>query len=164
MMVFCLRYAFNGVNGVCGALQTATGRTDIGLKWTIYLIATTSIVYYLTSYFGITTFLCGIVALTFINALVCWYMQFKQMVGIKLAEYLTIYTRSFGICTVLSVIVYFVYSGSSIVYAIISGVVYVLLFSILILNSKDGNDILGVMKTMNVPYKVVLAIEKLKKV
>lgn len=162
MMVFCLRYAFNGVNGVCGALQTATGRTDIGLKWTIYLITTTAIVYYATSYFGITAFLCGIFALTFINAVVCWYMQFKQMVGILFSEYLTIYTRSFIICTFLSIIVYTLHSEPSLIYAIVSGVVYVLLFAFMILKSKDGSEIIGVMRTMNVPEKITSVVEKIR--
>ena len=162
MMVFCLRYAFNGVNGVCGALQTATGRTDIGLKWTIYLITTTAIVYYATSYFGITVFLCGIFALTFINAVVCWYMQFKQMVDISFSEYLTIYTRSFIICIILSILVYTLHSEPSLIYAIVSGVVYVLLFAFIILKSKDGSEIIGVMRSMNVPEKITSVVEKIR--
>lgn len=160
MMVFCLRYAFNGVNGVCGALQTATGRTDIGLKWTIYLIASTSAVYYATSYWGITAFLWGICALTFINAVVCWYIQFKQMVGVTFAEYLTIYTRSFIICTLLSFIVYFIYSGPSIPYSIGSCLFYMILFSILILKSGDGVEIIDVMKRMKVPERAILIATK----
>jgi len=95
MMVFCLRYAFNGVNGVCGALQTATGRTDIGLIWTVYLIVSTAVVYYTTSVLGIVAFLIGICVLTFINVYAIWYIQFRPMVDVKLSEYLTIYTRSF---------------------------------------------------------------------
>jgi len=162
MMVFCLRYSFNGVNGVCGALQIATGRTDIGLKWTMYLIASTSLVYYATSYFGITVFLCGICALTIINALVCWYMQFKQMVGVTLSEYITIYTRSFIICSILSFIVYSIYSVPSILYAILASVIYIPLFAYLILKSKDGIEVIGVMKIMNVPSKLITMVEKCK--
>ena len=162
MMVFCMRYAFNGVNGVCGALQTATGRTDIGLKWTIYLIGSTSIVYYATSYFGITIFLFGIIALTFINAVVCWYMQFKQMVGVEFAEYLTIYTRSLIVCTVLSSIVYFVFSKPSIIYSIISGIIYFLFFAIFIVKSRDGKEILDAMRTIHVPNKIILIIERIR--
>ena len=163
MMVFCLKYAFNGVNGVCGALQTATGRTDIGLKWTIYLIASTAVVYYFTSYFGITVFLCGVCALTLINALVCWYMQFKQMVGVTLSEYITIYTRSFIICTVLSLIVYYVYSDPSIPYAILASVIYIPLFAYLILKSKDGIEVIGVMKTMKVPANILCLLSSISK-
>lgn len=163
MMVFCLKYAFNGVNGVCGALQTATGRTDIGLKWTIYLIASTAVVYYATSYFGIIVFLCGVCALTLINALVCWYMQFKQMVGVTLSEYITIYTRSFIICTILSLVVYLIYSAPSIPYAILASVIYILLFAYLILKSKDGIEVIGVMKTMKVPANILRLLSSISK-
>jgi teichuronic acid exporter len=163
MMVFCLKYAFNGVNGVCGALQTATGRTDIGLKWTIYLIASTAVVYYSTSYFGITTFLWGIFTLTFVNAFLCWYIQFKQMVDITFSEYLTIYTRSFFICVFLSILTYLIYSDPSTLYLIMAGVLYVPLFAFLILRSRDGNEIIDVMKTMNMPIKVIIMAEKMRK-
>lgn len=163
MMVFCLRYAFNGVNGVCGALQTATGRTDIGLKWTIYLIASTAVVYYSTSYFGIMMFLCGICALTLINALVCWYIQFKQMVGVTLAEYITIYTRSFIICTVLSLIVNYIYSAPSIPYAVLASIIYLPTFAYLILRSKDGKEIIDTLKTFKLPIKVISIAERIRK-
>lgn len=163
MMVFCLKYAFNGVNGVCGALQTATGRTDIGLKWTIYLIASTAVVYYATSYFGITVFLWGICALTLINALVCWYIQFKQMVGVTLSEYITIYTRSFIICSILSFIVYSIYSEPSISYAILVSVIYIPIFAYLILKSKDGAEVIGVMKIMKMPANVLHLLSSISK-
>lgn len=155
MMVFCLRYAFNGVNGVCGALQTATGRTDIGLKWTIYLIVSTAMVYYITSYFGIVTFLSGICALTIINAIVVWLIQFRPMIDVSLAKYVTIYTRSFVICTFLSVVAYYIYSKPSILYSIIISIIYIFSFAVLILKSKDGDDIIDVMKSIHVPTKIV---------
>ena len=155
MMVFCLRYAFNGVNGVCGALQTATGRTDIGLVWTIYLIVSTAVVYYATSMLGIEVFLIGICALTFINVFAIWYIQFRPMVEVKFSEYLTIYTRSFIITLSLSAIIYAIYSEPSIPYAILASIIFVPLFAYLILKSKDGYDIISVMRTMNVPTRIL---------
>ena len=163
MMVFCLRYAFNGVNGVCGALQTATGRTDIGLIWTIYLIASTAIVYYGTSYFGIFVFLCGICLLTFINTFMVWLIQFKPMVEVSLAEYITIYSRSFLICIILSVAVYLGYPHSSILYSIISGLVFTILFACFILRTNDGPEITAVLKTIKIPAKVVTIAERFSK-
>lgn len=163
MMVFCFVYAFNGVNGVCGALQTATGRTDIGLKWTIYLIASTAIVYYSSSYFGIIYFLCGICLLTLINVFMVWFIQFKPMVKVSLPEYLTIYTRSFAICIVLSIIVYLIYPDSSIRYSLGAGVVYIILFAYFILKTSDGNEIIESLKTFNVPIKVISFAKKLSR-
>lgn len=163
MMVFCFVYAFNGVNGVCGALQTATGRTDIGLKWTIYLIASTAIVYFSTSYFGIISFLIGICVLTLINVYMVWLIQFKPMVKVSLPEYLTIYTRSFVICLILSIIVYLTYPNTSIIYSLGAGVVYIILFAYFILKTSDGKDIVEALKSFNVPFKVISIAEMIKK-
>lgn len=160
MMVFCLRYAFSGVNGVCGALQTATGRTDIGLIWTIYLIVSTAVVYYLSSMLGIVAFLIGICVLTLINVYSIWYIQFRPMVDVKLKEYLSIYTRSFVICIMLSIIVYTIYSDPSILYAVCSGVVFVLFYAFIILKTSDGIEILKVMQMMKVPYKAITIAER----
>lgn len=161
MMVFCFVYAFNGVNGVCGALQTATGRTDIGLKWTIYLIATTAIIYYSTSYFGIVYFLCGICLLTIINVFMVWLIQFKPMVKVTFSEYLTIYTRSFVICFILAIVVYVIHPAPSILYSLGAGMVYLLLFSLLILKTADGKEIVEVMEKMQVPPRVLLLLQKI---
>lgn len=161
MMVFCLRYAFNGVNGVCGALQTATGRTDIGLIWTVYLVASTAIVYYFASMLGVVTFLCSICLLTFINVYMVWFIQFRPMVNVKLKEYLTIYTRSFVICIILSIVVYAVYSGPSISYAVCSSIVFVFLFAYIILKTADGKEVVKMMKTIKIPYKTISIAERI---
>lgn len=160
MMVFCFVYAFNGVNGVCGALQTATGRTDIGLKWTIYLIATTAVVYYSTSYFGIICFLCGICILTLINVIMVWLIQFKPMVKISFPEYLTIYTRSFVIAMILAIIVYAIHPEPSILYSVCAVCVFAVLFTFAILKTADGKEIADAMKTMNAPKKAIDLVEK----
>lgn len=161
MMVFCLRYAFNGVNGVCGALQTATGRTDIGFKWTIFLITITSIVYYITSSLGIAFFLWGVCGLTFILVVMVWYIQFRPMVNVTFREYAVIYTRSFVICLMLAVVVYFVYPKSSVGYSFVSSLLFIGAFVFLLLKSKDGKDILEVMRMANIPSKIVLVTEKI---
>lgn len=155
MIVFCFVYAFNGVNGVCGALQTATGRTDIGLKWTIYLIVSTAIVYYASSYFGIVYFLCGICSLTIINAFMVWYIQFKPIVKVSFSEYLSIYTRSFIISIVLSIIVYLVYPAPSILYTIVAGTIYLILYSFTLLKTSDGIEVVEIMVKMKVPNRIV---------
>ena len=162
MMVFCLRYAFNGVNGVCGALQTATGRTDIGLKWTIYLIISTAIVYYLTSLFGIASFLCGICGLTIVNTFMVWYIQFRPMVSVAFSEYLTIYTNSFIICSILSIIVYLIYSEPSIPYSIIAALLYMCAFVVMIVKSKDGEEVIEAMTTLKVPSRFVSMVCKIR--
>lgn len=146
MMVFCLLYAFNGVNGVCSALQTATGRTDIGLIWTIYLITSTAIVYYLTSSFGITLFLFGICTLTVFSVFMVWYIQFRIMVKIRLSEYLSIYSRSFLICIILFAIFFYINPTPSIIYSVCAGIIYLMVYAFFMMKTADGKEILKVTK------------------
>ena len=150
MIFFCLKYAFNGVNGVCSALQTATGRTDIGLTWTIYLITSTIFVYWFTAQFGIFVFLIGIGVMVFINAIVCWFIQFRQMVGVTFREYMTIYYRSFLICLLLSCMVYCVYRSPSLVFSLCAGITYIIIYIISIMKTKDGIDFLIILEKLKV--------------
>ena len=161
MMVFCIRYAFNGVNGVCGALQTATGRTDIGLIWTIYLIISTAVVYYITSMLGIVAFLIGICLLTLINVYAIWYIQFRPMVDVKLSEYLNIYIRSFLISLLLSLIVHAIYSSPSIAYSICASVFFAMLFMFTIMKTTDGKEIVEVIRMIKVPAKAIVIVERI---
>lgn len=158
LMIYCLIYAFNGVNGTCGALQVALGRTDIGLKWTVYLIVSTSAVYYVTSIFGITVFLIGIALLVFVNAFFCWYMQFRVMVNITLVEYISIYSRSFIICLILSSLIYIVYPEYSILYSAISFVLYFVVYLVGILKTDDGRDFLVLLKKIGFTHSAMQSL------
>ena len=82
------------------------------------------------------------------------------MVDVKLSEYLTIYTRSFFICLSLSAIVFYIYSDPSLPYSVFASVIYVMIYMYFIINSKDGNDIISVMKTMKMSSIVVAMVEK----
>lgn len=161
MMVFCLRYAFNGVNGVCGALQTATGRTDIGFKWTVFLIITTSLVYYITSSLGITVFLGGICGLTLVLVVMVWYIQFRPMVRVSFREYVAVFSRSFVICLCLAFIVFIINVQPSILYSVLASIFFIAVFAFLLLKSRDGKEVIEVMKMVNSPYKIVMAAEKI---
>lgn len=160
MMIFCLKYAFNGVNGVCGSLQTALGRTDIGLKWTIYLIFSTLIVYWVTSLYGITIFLIGICVMIFVNIIALWILQFKPMVKISLAEYLSIYSRAFIICAALAIIVYTIHPSASISYSIFSFLCFVPLYLLLLLRTEDGKQIYNLAINYNINSKILKFIRR----
>lgn len=162
MIVFCLKYAFNGVNGICGALQVATGRTDIGLKWTIYAVLSTALVYYISAQFGVTTFLFGVSFLIFVNVFVIWLMQFKPMTEVSLKEYLTIYKSSFTTCISLTIPIYLIYNQSSILYAILTTMSFIPLFLIIILNTKDGNFFYTIIQKLPFPQFVKTIIGKFK--
>ena len=128
--------------------------------WTIYLISSTAVVYYLTSLFGVSVFLLGVCFLTLLNAIVCWYMQFRKMVGVLLSEYLTIYTQSFMISTVLAVIVYILHTTPSIIYAIVSSCLFITLYVILLLNGRDGQAFKEIVCRLPLPINRIKRILK----
>lgn len=150
VVVFCVMYAFNGVNGICGALQVATGRTDIGLKWTIYRIISTALIYYVASLFGLRIFLLGILFSILLNVYMVWYIQFRTIVRVSLSEYLNIYKTSLLLSLILSIAIAVVNFSPSIVYSICSFVIYVPLFIYLIFKSSDRMEIEKVMQTLGV--------------
>ena len=137
MIVFCIKYAFNGFNGICGSLQVALGRTDIGLKWTIYLILSTTVSYYITSLYGITYFLIGVVVMIFVNLVVGWYMQFRVLVEIKWIDYVKIFVTPFLISSILSVLVYIVVPTGSVLLSVIALAFSMFLYLLLLSRTKD---------------------------
>ena len=137
MIVFCIKYAFNGFNGICGSLQVALGRTDIGLKWTIYLILSTTVSYYITSLYGITYFLIGVVVMIFVNLVVGWYMQFRVLVGIKWIDYVKIFVTPFLISLILSVLVYIFVPTGSVLLSVIALTFSMFLYILLLSRTKD---------------------------
>ena len=163
MMVFCFRLAFSGVNGICGALQVATGRTDIGLKWTIYSIGSTALFYFVSAQLGICAFLIGMILLVIVNVFVVWVIQFKPMTDVSMNEYLQIYSESFFICLLLSIVVFYIHNGSSLIYAIVAATLYVSVYCVLIINSKDGGDVLDVINALPLPKKIKQLVFKFSK-
>ena len=148
--VFCVMYAFNGVNGICGALQVATGRTDIGLAWTIYRIVSTAVIYYISSIYGVNAFIFGILLSILLNVFVIWAIQFRTMVKVTLKEYLAIYSNSLLICLVLSSVVISIFYEPSVLYSICIAVIYIILFILLILKTKDRNEIFYVCEILGI--------------
>ena len=82
------------------------------------------------------------------------------MVKVTFTEYLTIYTKSFIICFILSILVYIVYPESSMFYAILASAIYLALFAIMILKTSDGREIVEAMNSMKVPQKLIVIAEK----
>lgn len=161
VVVFCIKYAFNGVNGICGSLQTATGRTDIGLIWTIYRIISTAIIFYVSSLYGFKIFMIGILFSILLNCYMVWYIQFRTMVKVSFVEYINIYKTSFLISTLLSAIIILVNFSPSILYSICSCSLFVALFIILLLNSRDRGEIAKVMQTLGLS-KIYMIISKIQ--
>lgn len=81
-------YSLISLSNPIGSLQIATGRTDLGFKWTIFRIIVTPGVIYLGALYNIVTVagLYSLLSLLFIYPL--WFIQLKPMIGIKIKEYL----------------------------------------------------------------------------
>ena len=118
--------------------------------------------YYVSAQWGIASLLTGMSLLVFINVVVVWFMQFKPLVDISWKEYIAIYLNSFCISVALSLAIYVLYNDYSIIYAIVSSLFYLLLYFILILNSKDGYVIISQIDMLNIPDSVKTRLTKVR--
>lgn len=157
LSVFAIQYAFNSVNTVCGSLQTALGRTDIGLYWTIYRIVATSVVYCTTAQFGLSVFLCGMLGLIAINILAGWYMQFRPMVHVTLREYFNSFIIPFIIAALLALVLASICYKPNVVYAICSGLVFFIMYITIMLMSRERRYVLDICSHLSIqlPKKIL---------
>ena len=83
------------------------------------------------------------------------------MVKVSFVEYINIYKTSFLISTLLSAIIILVNFSPSILYSICSCALFVALFIILLLNSRDRGEIAKVMQTLGLS-KIYMIISKIQ--
>ena len=161
LSVFAIQYAFNSVNTVCGSLQTALGRTDIGLYWTIYRIIVTSLVYFTAAQFGLFVFLCGMLGLIAINILAGWYMQFRPMVHVTLREYFNSFIIPFIIAALLALVLASICYKPNIVYAICSGLVFIIIYIAFMLLSRERKYVLDICSHLSIrlPKKMLIYLK-----
>lgn len=141
LSIFAIQYAFNSINTICGSLQTALGRTDIGFYWTIYRIASTAVIYFVTAKFGITVFLMGILFHTFLNVVICWRMQFYNMVKVTFKEYISAFGISFLLAGIFCLIMGILNYTPSLLYVIVGGIVVMALFVFVLLKTPEKEHI-----------------------
>lgn len=95
-------YATNTINNPVGSLQIATGRTDIGLKWTFIRILVAPVVIYFASLININLVAASIAILSLILIIPLWKIQLKPMANIQLKEYLQQFWKPYTILLLLS--------------------------------------------------------------
>lgn len=137
LSVFCIIYAFNSKGTICGSLQTALGRTDIGFYWTIYRIISTAVVYYFSSKMGIDIFLIGMLVLLAINTVVGWRMQYKTMIGVSFLEYLDSFYIALLVIGSLALVAGFINFEPNLVYAIVAGVCMIALYILIMFMTRE---------------------------
>lgn len=150
LAVFAIQYAFNSKSSICGSLQTALARTDIGLYWTFYRIISTALIYYITAAYGIKIFLCGIIVHVFINIFVAWRIQYYNMIKVSLPEYIDSWIRPFGIAGVLATIIAILYFKPSLLYSILAILLFIGIYIVMLLYSRDLKGIFEIMNKLGI--------------
>jgi O-antigen/teichoic acid export membrane protein len=100
---FCLTALFNPV----GSLQIATGRTDIGFRWTLLRVIITPVFICIGATRSITAVAAahGLLSCLFIIPL--WYMQLRPMANIRLNEYLDQFYKPFFLLSITTIAMYY---------------------------------------------------------
>jgi len=81
-------YCTNTISNPVGSLQIATGRTDLGFKWTIIRVILAPLFIYLASFINVNAVAASIALLSLLLTIPMWKIQLKPMANIKLKEYL----------------------------------------------------------------------------
>jgi O-antigen/teichoic acid export membrane protein len=87
LIYLSLGYFVSTISNPVGSLQIATGRTDLGFKWTIFRVITTAPVIYLGALGGIEyiSILFALLSIAYLVPL--WYVQIRPMIGLAFVEY-----------------------------------------------------------------------------
>jgi O-antigen/teichoic acid export membrane protein len=88
-------YCMSAISNPVGSLQIATGRTDIGFKWTFLRASITPIFIYIGALVNLTmvSFNYALLSLFFIIPL--WFIQLRPMASIQLKEYINQFYKPF---------------------------------------------------------------------
>ncbi len=103
-------YFFVSIGNPVGSLQIATGRTDLGFKWTIFRILLTIPVVFLGALISINAVALAYLLLNLLFIVPSWFMQLKPMAGITLKEILLQYYKPL-LLNILFLIIIFVFKG-----------------------------------------------------
>lgn len=96
-ILICLAfsYAITALSNPIGSLQIATGRTDLGLKWTIIRVIVTPVFIYLGALHNIETVAFFYSLLTLGLIIPLWYFQMKPMIQITFKDYFSQFINNF---------------------------------------------------------------------
>jgi len=153
-------YGINTIGNPVGSLQIATGRTDIGFKWTIIRVAVTPVVIYFASKFNVEMVAASIAFLSIILIIPAWKIMLKPMANIKLKEYLKQFYRPLLFFLGTTLLFYLLgdktdVTDSIIVNAIIKGLTLMFAFIIFIISFER--------KSVTDVYKLLISTIKRNK-
>jgi len=128
-----ISYGINTISNPVGSLQIATGRTDLGFKWTILRVLVAPIIIFFASLVSINAVALCLALLSIVLLLPLWWMQLKPMANIQLKEYLKQFIKPYLLLLIISgtyflVMHYYELPYGVIVNALIKGSIAMLLF------------------------------------
>lgn len=139
--VFAFMFGINCFLSTAGSLQIATARTDIGLVWTIFSICATTLVFYVSSRFGITCFLIGIVFRSVIDVIFIWLFQFKKMLGISFCKYIRLFLYPLCVCILLSIPFWMFFYEPNLILTIAGTMFFIVAYILILWNSSYKGEL-----------------------
>lgn len=132
-------YCLNALSNPVGSLQIATGRTDIGFKWTIVRVIITPPVILAGALINIQAVAAIYALLSLLFIVPLWFIQLKPMANIRLKEYLNQFYKPLLFFLMAILVIYLLsykteITDSIIVNAILKVVVTFFAFAIFIIS------------------------------
>lgn len=88
LILMAFSFSLISISAPVGCLQIATGRTDIGFKWTIVRLVVSTVLIAVGSVYGLEGVTIAFASTSFLLVMPLWYMQLKPMLNIGFYEYL----------------------------------------------------------------------------
>jgi O-antigen/teichoic acid export membrane protein len=88
LRLFCSYMYLRSIYNPVGSLLVATGRTDLDLKWNIFMVFMTSLLLYIGSMFNINGIVISLNVLLILIFIPAWYIFYKNLIDLSLKDYL----------------------------------------------------------------------------
>lgn len=130
-------YCLAALSNPVGSLQIATGRTDIGLKWTILRIIIMPVVIFAGALINIEAVAGFYAMISLFLVIPLWFIQIKPMANISLKEYVSQFYKPLLFFLAATLVIYLsgdklAISGNIIVNALIKGAITLIAFCVFI--------------------------------
>jgi len=112
-------YCLVALSNPVGSLQIATGRTDIGFKWTILRVIITPPVILAGALINIEAVAAFYALLSLLFIIPLWFIQLKPMANISLKEYVSQFYKPLFFFLAATLFIYFAGEKTEITYSII---------------------------------------------
>lgn len=152
-----ISYGTNTISNPVGSLQIATGRTDIGFKWTILPVITSPIVIYFAANISINAVAAAIALLSISFTFPLWWIQLKPMANIQLKEYLVQFAKPYLLLLLIAGTYllgwqFYEFPFGTIVNALIKGLIgMVMFFGLLwVVDKKRITDLLKIITSVRI--------------